>query len=76
MKHFLESKTIWASLVLILLPLLMNYFTPETLKTLGINNPLVLQLIGGVFIWLRSQTEKPVTISRSKAEASKTTEAK
>lgn len=75
MKHFLKSKTIWASLVLILLPIIMNYFTPETLKALGIGNPLLVSLIGGIFAWLRSQTNQPVTISLSKAKDSEIAQA-
>lgn len=64
MKNIFKSKTIWASLIITLLPLVMSYLTPEQLAAWGIN-PYIVSLIGVLFGWLRTITSEPLTIKKS-----------
>lgn len=60
MKSFLESKTIWVSIVLAILPPLLDLFTPEVLESIGVTNPYVLSALAVLFGWLRTITKTPL----------------
>lgn len=62
MKKVKYSKTIWAGIITIILPLVLNYLTPETLETLGVTNPYVISFLGAVFTWLRTITKTGLTL--------------
>lgn len=59
MKKFFESKTIWASALVTILPLIMQLFSPENLEAWGVN-PYIISLLGILFGWLRTITTKPI----------------
>lgn len=64
MKPLFNSKTIWAGILTMILPIILNYATPETLEAIGITNPWVVSFLGMVFTWLRTVTTKGLTVSK------------
>lgn len=65
MKNAFASKTIWLGLLTTILPIILNYATPEFMATIGITNPIVVSLIGVLIVWFRKLTEKPITFGSS-----------
>ena len=67
MKSIFKSKTIGFGTLVALAPLwdwILNKFTPEFFETtLGISNPGVLTVLGGIVVGLRFITNKGVSVS-------------
>lgn len=66
MKNAFSSKTVWLGLLTTILPIVLNYATPEFMATIGITNPVVVSLIGVLIVWLRKLTDSPITFGGSK----------
>jgi len=61
MKNVFKSKTIWVALLTALLPLIMQWVSPEQLAEWGVN-PYITSLIGVLFGYLRTITKEAVTL--------------